>query len=161
MFEIVGKSFDTEKEMLDFIVENESFVIDTKKAQKTKSEPFNCGLPIAMKSFDVVQKGDDSEADATVIQRKTIINTSNILDSHKDVHIPKLWDQSIKQRGDKVMHLQEHGRSFKDVIARGDDLKVSAPMVTWKSLGLNMEGKTNALTFDSTIRQSQNKEMCD
>jgi hypothetical protein len=86
---------------------------------------------------------------------KAIINTTNIIDSHMDMHIPKIWDISLKQNK-QVMHLQEHKNSFDTILSSGKDLKAYTETYTWKELGFKFDGKTQALEFDSTIKASRN-----
>jgi hypothetical protein len=49
--------------------------------------------------------------------------------------------------------------SFKTIIADKSDLDVSVQSVTWKSLGYDFEGKTEALTFDAIVKQERNPVM--
>ena len=46
-------------------------------------------------------------------------------------------------------------------LAAGDNLKAYAKTYSWKDLGYDMEGETEALVFDSTVKQDQNKFMFD
>jgi len=93
-----------------------------------------------------------------VIKARLVINTTNLMDSHKDVHIPGLWNKSLKENK-RIKHKQEHGHRFKDVIADKEDLKAFTKEYEWKELGYDVEGKTEALVFDSTIREKRNPEM--
>ena len=156
MFDILGKQFEDEKSYLDYIVENEKFIIDTKKSVIKEADNFGAA-PILQRDFSANKSVNEDEA--TEILVKLVINSTNILDSHKDVHIPGLWDKSLKERGDKILHLQEHVRKFSHVISRGEDLKAYVETLTWKSLGFNLKGKTQILGFDSLVKQSQNTEM--
>lgn len=51
--------------------------------------------------------------------------------------------------------------SFAKIISKGKDLKATAKTYTWKELGFDFEGSTEALTFDSTVRAERNKQMFD
>jgi hypothetical protein len=155
MYKILEKSFDTEKDYLDFIVENEKLVIDTKKSIIKEADGFG-GMPTIQKDINATK---NSDANATEILVKVVINSCNILDSHKDVHVEGIWNKSLKENGKSILHLQEHGRKFRDVISRGNDLKAYVENVTWKSLGFDMEGSTQILGFDSLVKQSRNAEM--
>lgn len=157
MFEILGKSFDTEKEYLDFIVENESLVIDKKKSSIKYADSFGFAPTLIKESFGTTQKAED--VDATEILVKIAINTTNVIDSHSDMHVKGLWKKSLKERGNKILHLQEHKRSFDAVISRGEDLKAYTEDVSWKSLGFDLEGKTEALMFDSLVKEETNAFM--
>jgi hypothetical protein len=97
-------------------------------------------------------------AEPGVIKARLIINTTNIIDSHKDLHMPGLWNKSLKENK-RIKHKQEHGHKFKDIIADGEDLKAFTKEYSWRDLGYDAEGKTEALVFDSTIREKRNAEM--
>lgn len=87
---------------------------------------------------------------------RAIINTTNIMDSHFDVHLPGLWDKSLKENK-MIMHLQEHEMGFKFIISDGPELKVYVRDYTWKELGFNYKGTTQALVFDSVIKKKGEK----
>jgi hypothetical protein len=157
MYNVIGKSFETEKEYFDFIVNNEKLIIDTKKSEMKMADGFGFSTTLLKKDFS--SKEHNVNSDAKEILVKIAINSTNILDSHNDVHIPGIWDKSLKEKGGNMLHLQEHIRKFDHVISKGKDLNAYAETVTWKSLGFDMEGNTQILTFDSLVKESQNEEM--
>lgn len=87
---------------------------------------------------------------------KSAINTTNIFDSHGDVHIPGLWNKSIKEAKNLLL-LQEHQMKFDKVISR--NVTASAKMISWSDLGFDYEGKTQALIFESTVSKDNNEFM--
>lgn len=89
---------------------------------------------------------------------KAIINTTNFLDSCLDCHMPGIWTKSLNENK-LIMHLQEHDMAFDKIISDGDDLKASAKNYTWKSLGYDYAGSTQALLFDSTVKKKRNPFM--
>jgi len=150
--------FKTEKELFDHVVENEDVLF----AQAKMAMKFADGIGYSSTPLvnDLASKGlsvDDLLAKDN-LETKLIINTTNVIDSHGDMHVPGLWDKSLKENR-KILHLQEHSRKFSDVISRKENLKAYAESVSWKNLGFNFEGKTEALTFDSKILKSQNEYM--
>jgi|TARA_B110000908_G_scaffold35489_1_gene42543 hypothetical protein len=159
MYNVIGKSFETEKEYFDFIVNNEKLIIDTKKSEMKMADGF--GFLTTLLKKDFTSKEHNINTNAKEILVKIAINSTNILDSHEDVHIPGIWDKSLKERGSNMLHLQEHIRKFDHVISKGEDLKAYTDTVSWKSLGFDMEGNTEILTFDSLVKESQNKQMFD
>lgn len=92
------------------------------------------------------------------INVKLAINTTNILDSHSDVHIPGIWDECISEKK-YVLLLQEHCLKFDHVIT--DVVTPSAIMVNWSDLGFQFKGKTQVLQFDATIGNDRNPYMFD
>ena len=159
MYNVIGKSFETEKEYFDFVVNNEKLIIDTKKSEMKMADGFGFSTTLLKKDFN--SKEHNVNPNAKEILVKIAINSTNILDSHEDVHIPGIWDKSLKERGSNMLHLQEHIRKFDHVISKGEDLKAYTDTVSWKSLGFDMEGNTEILTFDSLVKESQNKQMFD
>jgi hypothetical protein len=93
------------------------------------------------------------------IQVRAIINTTNLMDSHKDVHLPGLWKKSLQESDRRLMHLQEHKMEFDKIISDKKDLKVYTKTYSWKELGVKLEGNTEALVFDSTVKQKRNPYM--
>lgn len=147
-------TFKTDKELFDYIVENEEDILWSKKQTIKHADSFEFHA-IQTKSIEADKTdfiGKD-EIDAVLV-----INTTNILDSHKDVHIKGLWDKSL-QENTRIKHMQEHGRSFDKIIADKDDLKAYVKDYTWKQLGYDAEGKTQALVFESKIKKDRNPYM--
>lgn len=73
--------------------------------------------------------------DENTIKVKTAISPSNVLDSHKDVHIPNLWKKSLSENKYDLL-LQEHQMDFDKVITDSisGELKVYTEMISVKEL---------------------------
>ena len=101
--------------------------------------------------------------DATMIGKLKLslcINTTNVIDSHMDCHIPGLWKKSLQET--KVLHLlQEHEMEFEYVIADtvNNDFTASTKRIAWNKLGASYEGSTEALMFDVVIDSKRNEFM--
>lgn len=93
---------------------------------------------------------------------KVIINTTNIMDSHDDVHINGLFVKSQKET--KLFYLfKEHKMQQENIIADSvrDGLKALIENYTWAELGYKYEGQTQALTFEGEINAGRNKYMAE
>ena len=87
---------------------------------------------------------------------KVAINTTNIIDSHMDLHVNGLWKKSIKEI--KNLYLfQEHKYSFDHIIS--DNVKASTVLMAWKDLGYSYEGMTEVLVFDAEVNPEDNELM--
>jgi hypothetical protein len=151
-------SFENSKDLFKFLRENEEMLILEKKEQI--KEAYEIGY-FTGKELKVSKSLTTEKADTeTVLYRTVVINTTNYLDSHRDVHIPGLWNKSL-QENKRIVFLQEHKRQFDKVIAKGDDLKAYVKNFQWNELGYNVQGQTEALTFEATIKADRNKEMFD
>lgn len=142
-----------------FLFDNKDTLITQKKAEIKHAD--GIGIPVTIiKPINAI-KGELNEPNKKEIMVKVVINTTNILDSHIDVHIPGLWNKSLKENK-RIMHVQEHkSNQFDKIISKGDDLKASVKNYTWKELGFDAEGKTQALIFDSNVKKSRNAYMFD
>ena len=87
----------------------------------------------------------DMNAAQTVL---CVINTTNWMDSHSDVHIPGLWKKSIKENK-FFSHLQEHKQQFTHIIS--DMSKGYTEKIAWKDLGYDAIGSTEALIFATPL----------
>lgn len=98
--------------------------------------------------------------DPTVLLAKLVINTTRLIDSHRDCHIDGIWDKTLKETSVFYL-LQEHSMKFDRVIADSvnDGLKAFTESVTWKELGLSYDGDTQALMFEAKIKQDRNPFM--
>lgn len=86
------------------------------------------------------------------------MNTTNLMDSHDDVHFPGLWSKSLKENK-LIYHLQEHQMSFKYIIS--DEVKATAKKMNWADLGYNYEGQTEVLLFNSKVSKDRNEYMAE
>ena len=153
-------SFQSKTDLFDFMIANKSTLIAQKMSVLKHADGLAHSTPILNQKGEVL-KADNVSLDANEIQVKAIINTTNIMDSHKDVHIPGLWTKSLKENK-RLMHIQEHkSHEFSSIISSGDDLKAYVKTMTWKSLGYDVEGSTQALVFDSTVKRERNPYMFD
>lgn len=151
--------FKSEKKLFKFLKANKSTLIRQKKAILKWGDGYiYAGSP-------GYEKGDAQKAErlnvdgVNEIKVLAIINTTNWLDSHKDVHLPGIWDKSLKENKNG-MHVQEHkSREFEKIISDGTDLKAFAKKYKWRELGYNADGETQALVFESIVKRERNAYM--
>lgn len=138
--------------------DNKTALIAEKKF-KVKEADAIVFLPTA-----TTQKGETVKAESNTnlleldsIKVKVVINTTNILDSHGDVHIKGIWNKSLKEQKNLYL-LQEHQMSFAKIIT--DDLTASVKNMTFAELGFEgLEGETQALIFDANVSSKRNEFM--
>lgn len=151
--------FETKSELFKYLKDNQSEHLQMKKASLKEAD---CMIPnyTVMKDIKTTSKADVSVGDDDVetVKVRAIINTTNVMDSHDDVHIPKIWNKSLKENK-FIKHLQEHQMSFDKIISDKENLKSYAKTYDWKDLGVDAEGKTQALVFDSDVKKDRNPFM--
>ena len=150
--EFPNKEFDSKSDLFKALVENKKELVSIKKSVIKNADS------VAFGYVENIARTVENKAIAAAdlpdsLSVKVVINTTNFLDSHGDVHINGIWNKSVKDNS-SFLHLQEHIRDFDKVIS--DNAKGSISSMTWKQLGLNYEGKTEALIFESTIDRLRN-----
>jgi hypothetical protein len=143
------------KDFLKFLVENKALLIQEKKSAIKHADAIAVQCELGDKFFvDKDSKLNKVSAENTAAPGGPdivlcVINTTNLMDSHGDVHMPGLWKKSLKDNATQL-HLQEHNMSFGYVIS--DESKGYTEKMTWKELGYDIPGVTEALIFVSPLK---------
>jgi hypothetical protein len=145
----------SKKEILKFLVENKALLMAEKKAAIKEADAIMVGADIS-KQYFVDKDGKLNKATATTSKEPAagetamvVINTTNWFDSHKDVHIPGIWNKSLSDNA-TMLHLEQHMMSFQKVIS--DESKGYVQKLTWKELGYDYPGVTEALIFETPFK---------
>lgn len=153
--EFPNKKFETKEELFKALKENKAELIATKKMQTKEADAF-----FYVVLNDVPQTANKSEVNkeenVNQIKVEMVINTTNLMDSHSDVHLKGIWNKSAKEQKN-VYLLQEHKMTFDHIIS--DNVDVSVKEYKWNDLGYNFKGTTEALTFKATIDKNRNPFM--
>ena len=157
VLEFPNKEFSTKEELFKALIENKKELVSIKKSATKNADAVSFGyldtsIKIDTNKEDLPNQLQNPES----LNVKVVINTTNFLDSHGDVHVNGIWNKSVKDNV-TFLHLQEHEREFDKVIT--DSAKGYVQSMTWKKLGLSYEGKTEALIFESTIDKKRNEFM--
>jgi len=147
--------FETKQEEFAWLRENHDELIYQKRAEFKKADAFCAGVS-QLKDMSVAKYEVVGNVDAVKV--RAVINTTYLMDSHKDVHIDGLWTKTLKENK-RIKHLQEHQMAFDKIIADKDDLTAFAKSYEWRELGYDVDGKTEALVFDSNVKESRNATM--
>lgn len=140
------------------LVENKEKIINKKKGAVKHSDSISTNVVITPVKEKSVNKEVTQVEKENEISVKAIINTTNFLDTHDDVHVNGIWDECLETKP-RVIHLQEHKMEFDKIISEDDDLEASVEELSWKDLGVDDEGTTQALVFTSTIKEERNPFM--
>lgn len=151
----LNKEFSNKQEMFVAIKADKDKIIGLKKAHKY-SDP----VSYIVKSNDIIAK--DANALNTVIGFGSfiyaVINTTNWFDSHGDVHLNGIWDNSIKDQKGKLYYIINHDLKLGSVIAYPQDVESSVVGLKWQDLGLDFPGDTQALIFKAKLTEATNKD---
>ena len=154
--ELPNQEFESIEQMFKAIIDNKTAILSLKKSAVKTTDGFNFGYITSEKENEVEKANTPVTTDANEVKVKVVMNTTNLLDSHGDVHIKDIWKRTLSHSS-KKLHLQEHKRDFDKVIS--SDANAYTKTVSWKSLGADFEGNTQALIFDSVVKNSRNPLM--
>ena len=132
--------FKHNTEMFLAIKENLDSIISNKRANKTKSMPMS-GLFLDSYTASKTIKGLDGGFVYPVI------NTTNYMDSHNDVHIDGIWDKSIVEKAGLVHYTTDHELKISNIIAYPKQVEMMIKETSFKELGYNAGGNTQAFLF--------------
>lgn len=139
--------FQDKRQLIDWLISNKSALIAQKRSAVKHADSISYYPQLVNDKGETV-KAETITIAPTKLKVRSIINTTNLLDSHGDVHLDQLWNKSLKEN--KGIYLvAEHDFGYKGIIS--DNVKAFAKQMTWHELGLNMEGSTQALVFDSVV----------
>ena len=151
--------FDTQEKLFKFLKENKSLLITNKKSEMKRADSISFLPPIEKTEANKAGLDVLDTVDLEQIKVSVVINTTNIMDSHDDVHMVGIWNKSLKEQRSLYL-LQEHQMTFDNIIT--DDLTASVKMLSWKALGFpEFTGTTQALVFDAMIDSDRNEKMFD
>jgi hypothetical protein len=147
--------FESKSELFKWLKTNKSLLIDSKKSQLKHGDLVIHG---SVQGEGVTKASLTPTGDK--IQVKAVINTTNVMDSHLDVHIKGLWKKTLTENKGRFYMLQEHNMSFDKVIAYPESVKAYTESFEFKKLGFSgLKGETEALVFDAEISKEDNAEM--
>lgn len=152
----------TGKPLYDYLVKNEALIAHAKKSVIKEADEIYYSPMYIDEKGTLVSKAEieQQQIDTSRLKIVAVINTTNLYDSHGDVHIPGLWKKSIAENKKTGFYLLKyHNRSFEDVIAENCDGITKTMM--WSELGINYEGTTEALVFTGVIEKDRNPYMFD
>jgi hypothetical protein len=154
--EFPKQQFATKEDMFKALRENKDTLIAQKKMiTKEADTVFN----VIIREND---KGEVIKADIidisqiNVLKMSLVINTTNVMDSHSDVHLKGIWKKSVKEKKDLLL-LQEHRMTFANIIT--DNVKASTQIMSWSEVGATFSGDTEALIFMVEANKDRNPFM--
>lgn len=149
--------YTTKEDLFKFLKDNKDSLIAQKKAQMKCADGLTYAFSPSLFASKAVNKATSNDNEVSVT---AVINTTNVMDSHGDVHINGLWDKSLRENK-SIMHLQEHKMQFDKIISDGEDLSAYVKDISFKDLGYDLPGMTQALIFESKVKKERNPYMFD
>jgi len=150
------KSFANPRDMFLALKASKQSIVNMKKAAVKHTDD------VFMSLQDILSVASKSGADINkeINYGDTVypvINTCWWLDSHKDVHIPGIWEKSAKEQEGKTFYVLDHQLSVDKVIAYPENVTILVKTVAWANLGQPYNGTTEALIFGVKLTDDANE----
>lgn len=150
------KEFASKSEMFKALKDNQSLIIDQKKSTIKFSDWLDLKVSHTKSDAEKVE-GENTEIKIGDFIYP-VINTTNFLDSHGDVHMDGIWDVSVSDQKNKVYYIINHDLELGKVIAYPEDVEPMLKTMNWTDLGRDFQGTTQALIFKVKLSSDGNQE---
>lgn len=158
--EFPNQQFNSKEAVFKALKDNKEVLITQKKNTIKQADAVifqaEVNKPTKEESNKLEENNESETEEIDRLKAFLVINTTNLLDSHGDVHMKGLWNKSVKEQKN-ILLLQEHHMSFDKIIS--DKVKAQVKTYQWKDLGVSLRGETEALVFDSEISKERNPFM--
>lgn len=151
----LNMTFSNQKEMFALLKKHKRELIDSKKLSIKTTDPIQYTL------------NEDEEKKSISTEKRLpsygdhvfpVINTTNWIDSHKDLHLNGIWDKSAKEQDKKVYYIVNHDLSIGKVIAYPENVEIMVKTMSWSKLGVSVVGQTQALIYKVLLTEIANKD---
>ena len=162
-------TFANKADLFKWLGENKALLMEQKKATLKEADtiPYLAApkqlakadatkAAIGTTTLDAGGEDEPMDEEEPLIKASLVINTTNVIDSHLDVHIKGIWKKCLNEKKNFYL-LQEHSMTFDHVIT--DAVTAYTKSIAWSKLGAPYEGSTEALMFDVEIDEDRNEYM--
>jgi hypothetical protein len=156
--EFPNKQFNSKEELFKALRENKNTLIAQKKMITKQADAVIHYVQVENEKGETIKATYSDTSVINQLKAELVINTTNLMDSHSDVHIKGIWNKSAKEQKNLLL-LQEHKMTFDHIIS--DNVSATVKEVKWSDLGYSYKGTTEALTFDVLIDKQRNPFMFD
>lgn len=140
------KKFKSKNDLISFIQTNKSDLIKLKKMKMKYTD----------KSFSNAYKSSFTpkiNVDSDKIMVKAVINSTNYIDAHDDLHLAPIWNKTVKDNP-TTYHLENHKQSFDGILS--SKALNSIQDFSFKDLGFDSEMNTRGLVSDFILERKNN-----
>lgn len=146
--EFPNKTFNSKSELFKALKENKDLIIESKKAKIYESEKKDKNLCVITNQQSIYKisesvKGFEMDSDYYYF----VVNSSNILDSHSDMHINGNWEKTVKEQQNRNYLVWDHELSKSEIIGMKQDVKMFTATIPFKLIGKDYEGDTYCLIY--------------
>lgn len=140
------------KQAISYLMKHKQELMEQKKRGLKIADPCTYSPSLAFYKDGATVKEEDTDSETVqegIVNVTTVANTCWWRDSHGDVGIPGCYSKSIKEQKNRIPHIADHKHSIYAHI--GDVQKIYTKNISLKELGINKDGTTECLLFNTDI----------
>lgn len=153
--------FQEKKDLFQYLKENKSELIKTKKSMPIYSDVADFGVSKVKRVQQVdlknEVKAEGKQSNDDVLRVKVVANTANFIDSHMDMLLADCWSKSISERKSFIPHLHDHKHEIGAKV--GEVVDIFSSNLSYSELGVNGVGSTQSLIFLTDIMKEYNESV--
>lgn len=151
--QFLNKKYSSLKEFHHYLKDNMEHILAEKKSTIYKSIEKGGGIGFIDFSnvTGVVDKSIIEKANAYGFKKGFIypvVNSTNWLDSHFDVHLKGCYKKTVKEQQGKVYLIDTHQKGLANILAKKQDVRMLIKDIDWRLLGKDIDGETESLVFE-------------
>lgn len=142
----LNKEFDSPEAMFKALRDNKSEIINLKKSQVYKSHEKGLGItakPVDALKLSTAVKAIKFDEDFYYLA----VNSTLILDSHRDLHVSGIWNKTVKDRQGMNYLVADHMLGIGTTIARKEHIEMFVVTIPFALIGKEYEGNTEVLIY--------------
>lgn len=137
--------FESKNDLFAELRKNADTIIALKKAESYESFKKGCAYTGFLLKQSSTTKAGPHMKEGFIYP---VINTTNYLDSHRDVHFDGIWNKSAREQNGKLFYVADHTTNIDNIIAWPEDVNVMVKSVPWSFVGKSYSGNTEALMYE-------------
>ena len=153
----LNKNFEDKEVMFAELLANKELIIKEKTSNILKS--IDKGIAITSNQ-EAILKAIETNKELNIDKDfyYFVVNSSNILDSHGDMHVKGNWDKTVKEQQKKTYLVFDHQLKRSEIIAMKEDIEMLTLDIPFSLIGKNYDGNTYALVYKVHKDKIRNKE---
>ena len=138
----LNKEYLSKELMFADLKANKELIIKEKKANIYKS--CDKGVGIIAKSLRLEATKETFKDDNSYY---IAVNTTNVLDSHGDLHVKGIWNKTVKEQQQQNYLLLDHKMEMGSVAVKKEHVEMFLADIPFSSVGKTFAGNTQALIY--------------
>jgi hypothetical protein len=152
-----NKTFESKEQLFKSLIENKDLLIKEKTSQIYKSCEKGSGLVVNQEQIvKALETNKAFKMDSDYYY--FTVNSSNILDSHGDLHVKGNWDKTVKEQQKKVYLVFDHILKRSEIVAMKEDIELLTAEIPFSLIGKDYEGDSYVLIYKVAKNKIANKE---